>query len=208
MAHKFAEIAFTPVVRAIQVEEGSRRMYARMDEGDDYNHQLGAREASFIAARDSLYMASVSETGWPYIQHRGGPAGFMKVLDQRTIGFADYAGNRQYVSTGNFRTDNRVALFFMDYPNRKRLKLLGRVRTIGPDEPELLTRLEDDDYPARVERGFIIGVEGFDWNCPQHITPRYTEAQVDERLAELRTENRQLKDLLAAYANAPTMNTV
>jgi len=207
MAHKFAEIAFTPVVRAIQVEEGSRTGYARMDEGDDYNHRLGDREAIFIAARDSFYMASVGETGWPYVQHRGGPAGFLKVLDERTIGFADYAGNRQYVSTGNFRSDNRVALFLMDYPNRRRLKMLGRVRTVELDEPELLARLEDNDYPAQIERGFIIDVEAFDWNCPQHITPRFTEAQVEGQLTALRTENRHLKDLLAGAANTQPVTT-
>ncbi len=201
MAHKFAEIAFTPVVRAIQVEEGSRTGYSRMDGGDDYNHRLGSREAIFITASDSFYMASVGETGWPYVQHRGGPAGFMKVLDECTIGFADYAGNRQYVSTGNFRSDNRVALFFMDYPNRRRLKMLGRVRTVELDEPELLARLEDNDYPAQIERGFIIEVEAFDWNCPQHITPRFTEAQVEGQLTALRTENRHLKELLAGAAN-------
>lgn len=205
MAHKFAEIAFTPVVRAIQVEEGSRTGYARMDGGEDYNHQLGDREAIFIAASDSFYMASVGETGWPYVQHRGGPAGFMKVLDERTIGFADYAGNRQYVSTGNFRSDNRVALFFMDYPNRRRLKMLGRVRTVERDEPELLARLEDDDYPAQIERGFIIEVEAFDWNCPQHITPRYTRAEIEiassallGRVAELEAEVTALRGTLAA----------
>lgn len=197
MAHKFAEIAFTPVVRAIQAEEGSRSGYARMDEGDDHNYRLSGREALFIAARDSFYLSSVGETGWPYVQHRGGPVGFMKVLDERTIGFADYAGNRQYVSTGNFRSDNRVALFFMDYPNRTRLKMLGRVRTVGPDEPELLSRLEDEAYPAQIERGFVIEVEAFDWNCPQHITPRFTEADIEHHLAALRTENRRLKDRLA-----------
>jgi len=197
MAHKFAAIAFTPVVRAIQAEEGSRTGYARMDEGDDYNHRLGAHEALFIAARDSFYMASVGETGWPYVQHRGGPAGFMKVLDERTIGFVDYAGNRQYVSTGNFTTDTRVSLFFMDYPNRTRLKMLGRVRAIGMDEPELLARLEDDNYPAQIERGFIIEVEAFDWNCPQHITPRFTALVIESQLAVLRAENRRLTDQLA-----------
>ena len=207
MAHKFAEIAFTPVVRAIQVEEGSRTGYARMDEGDDYNQQLTGRESTFIAARDSLYMASVGETGWPYVQHRGGPAGFMKVLDERTIGFADYSGNRQYVSTGNFSGDNRVSLFFMDYPNRRRLKMLGRVRTIGLDEPALLARLEDDNYPAQVERGFIIEVEGFDWNCPQHITPRFTEADIEGQLAALRKENQSLKDRLAGSENTQGATT-
>lgn len=197
MGHKFAEIAFTPVVRAIQTEQGSRTGYARMDTGDDSNHRLSGREAIFIAARDSLYMASVGQTGWPYVQHRGGPAGFVKVLDDRTIGFADYSGNRQYVSTGNFRTHNRVALFFMDYPNRTRLKMFGRVHAIGLDERELLARLEDDDYPAQIERGFIIEVEGFDWNCPQHITPRFTEAEIENDLAALRTDYRRLQELRA-----------
>jgi len=197
MGHRFAEIAFTPEIRAIQAQQGSRSSYASMDEGEDYNHRLGAREAEFIAARDSFYLASVSETGWPYVQHRGGPAGFMKILDERRIGFADFSGNRQYVSTGNFRTDNRVALFFMDYPNRRRLKMLGRVRTVGLDEPEVLARLEDADYPAQVERGFVIEVEAYDWNCPQHITPRFTAAQVDQQLASLRAENQRLTALLA-----------
>ena len=197
MAHRFAEIAFTPEIRAIQAEQGSRSSYASMDEGEDYNHRLGARETLFIAARDSFYLASVSATGWPYVQHRGGPAGFIKILDERRIGFADFSGNRQYVSTGNFRTDNRVALFFMDYPNRRRLKMLGRVRSVGLDEPAVLSRLEDADYPAQVERGFIIEVEAYDWNCPQHITPRFTAAEVDEQLASLGAENRRLSALLA-----------
>jgi ferredoxin-NADP reductase/predicted pyridoxine 5'-phosphate oxidase superfamily flavin-nucleotide-binding protein len=174
--------------------------YAPMDEGEDYNHRLGAREATFIAARDSFYMASVSETGWPYVQHRGGPAGFMKVLDEGSIGFADYSGNRQYASTGNFRSDDRVALFFMDYPNRTRLKMLGRVRSVGQDAPELLAALEDRNYPAQVERGFVIEVEGFDWNCPQHITPRFSEAEIGDELALLREKNRAIEARLAAEA--------
>lgn len=197
MAHRFAEIAFTPTVRAIQLQEGSRAGYARMDEGEDYNHQLGARESAFVAARDSFYMASVGETGWPYVQHRGGPAGFMKVLDERTIGFADYSGNRQFVSTGNFEADTRVALFFMDYPNRTRLKMLGRVRVVGIEEPEMLARLEDPGYPAQVERGFVIEVAAFDWNCPQHITPRFTEAEGGRLLAQKRAEDRRTSARLA-----------
>ena len=196
MAHKFAEILFTPSVRSIQTSEGSRESYARFDQGDDYNHCISEREASFIAARDSFYMASISESGWPYLQHRGGPAGFMKVLDERTIAFADYSGNRQYVSVGNFQAENRVALFFMDYPNRRRLKLLGRVNMITPDTDTTgqLRLLEDTDYSAQVERGFIIQVEAFDWNCPQHITPRYSGDQVTRFLNELRQENHRLKD--------------
>jgi predicted pyridoxine 5'-phosphate oxidase superfamily flavin-nucleotide-binding protein len=178
MPHKFAEIAFTPAVRELQRARGSREGYAAMDTGADYNHLLGERETTFIAARDSFYMASVSATGWPYVQHRGGPTGFVKVLDESTIGFADYAGNRQYVSTGNFTGDDRVALFFMDYPNRRRLKMLGRVSIVDGEYVETLARLSDRGYRARIERGFVISVAAFDWNCPQHITPRYSEAEL------------------------------
>jgi ferredoxin-NADP reductase/predicted pyridoxine 5'-phosphate oxidase superfamily flavin-nucleotide-binding protein len=193
MAHKFAEIAFTESVREVQRALGSRDSYTAMESGADTNQILGENEVDFITARDSFYMASVSETGWPYVQHRGGPPGFVRVLDARTIGFADFTGNRQYVTVGNVRKDDRVALIFMDYPNRTRLKLLGRVRLVGPDESALLANLEVPDYRARVERGFLIHVEGFDWNCPQHITPRYTEFQIEALMAPLIEENRALK---------------
>ncbi len=193
MGHQFAEIAFTDSVRDVQEMNNSRAMYSGMDEGEDHNHILTEREKTFIQARDSFYMASVSETGWPYVQHRGGPIGFMRVLDDRTLSFADFAGNRQYVSVGNLRKDDRVSLFFMDYPMRTRLKLLGRVKLIGKDDVEILPRLEVDDYRARVERGFTIHVEAFDWNCPQHITPRFTEAEIEHRVAELKEENQRLQ---------------
>lgn len=193
MGHRFAELAFTPSVRQVQEEQGSRGRYSRMEEGEDHNHLLSDIEKSFIESRDSFYMASVSETGWPYVQHRGGPEGFMRVLDEKTLGFADFVGNRQYVSVGNLKKDNRVSLFFMDYPNRRRLKMLGRVRFINEDNTEVLSKLEVDDYRARVQRGFIIDIEAFDWNCPQHITPRFTEEQVEERMTLLIEENRQLK---------------
>ena len=178
MGHKFAEIAFTESVQKVQAAQGSLKAYSRLHGGEDFNHLLGQQEADFIAARDSFYMASVSETGWPYVQHRGGPEGFVRVLDESTIGFADFRGNKQYVSVGNINGDNRISLFFMDYPNRTRLKMLGRVELIDIEDRELLARLEIDSYPARVERGFIIRVEAFDWNCPQHITPRYSEAEL------------------------------
>jgi predicted pyridoxine 5'-phosphate oxidase superfamily flavin-nucleotide-binding protein len=193
MGHKFAEIAFTDSVRELQQELGSRAAYSSMDKGEDSNHVLGQPEANFIAARDSFYMASVSETGWPYLQHRGGPVGFMKILDEQTIGFADFRGNRQYVSLGNLTKDDRVALFFMDYPNQTRLKLLGRVQVVDSQDSSLLKDLEIEAYRARVERGFTIRVEAFDWNCPQHITPRYTESQVRELMAPILEENRALK---------------
>jgi ferredoxin-NADP reductase/predicted pyridoxine 5'-phosphate oxidase superfamily flavin-nucleotide-binding protein len=192
MGHRFAELAFTASVREQQEALGSRTNYAAMEGGEDYNDVLGEREAAFIQARDSFYMATVSETGWPYVQHRGGPVGFVRVLDERTLGFADFRGNRQYVSLGNLRRDDRVALFFMDYPNRVRLKVLGRVQLLDLNS-ERLAQVEVPDYRARVERGFIIQVEAFDWNCPQHITPRYTESEVEQLIAPLMEENRVLK---------------
>ena len=201
MGHKFAEIAFTPIIRELQVELGSRSFYTEMDRGADYNHQLTAREAQFIAARDSFYMASVTETGWPYIQHRGGLPGFMKVLDEGRIGFADYSGNRQYVSTGNFSHDSRVALFFMDYPNRRRLKMLGRVSVVSPEDQDTLTQLADHNYPAQIERGFVIEVEAFDWNCPQHITQRYTAENVEALFKPLKEENQRLRASQSNHAD-------
>src|SRR5688572_10380140 len=184
MGHKFAELAFTASVREVQQALGSRANYAAMERGADYNHVLTEHETAFIEARDSFYMASVSETGWPYAQHRGGPAGFVRVLDERTLGFADFRGNRQYVSVGNLRRDDRVSLFFMDYPNRLRLKVLGRVRLLDLGSEELI-RLQVPGYRARVERGFIVHVEAFDWNCPQHITPRYTESEIKQLIEPL-----------------------
>jgi predicted pyridoxine 5'-phosphate oxidase superfamily flavin-nucleotide-binding protein len=175
MAHGFAEIAFTPTVQAVQVQQGSRAAYARMEGGAERtNHRLGRAEAAFIAARDSFYLASVGETGWPYIQHRGGPVGFVRVLDDTTIGFADFRGNRQYVTVGNLMTDTRVALFFMDYAGRTRLKLFGHAALVGLEDDATLSRLEMPDYRARIERGLLITVAGFDWNCPQHIPVRLT----------------------------------
>jgi hypothetical protein len=179
MGHKFAELAFTPNVKAAQELNGSRRAYSRMESGEDHHDVLGPDEAAFIAARDSFYMATVSETGWPYIQHRGGPPGFVRVLDEKTIGLADFRGNRQYVSVGNLRTDDRVSLFLMDYPNRARLKILGRARIVDANDHEMLRHLSMPDYKAQVERGILISVEAVDWNCPQHITPRFTLAELE-----------------------------
>jgi predicted pyridoxine 5'-phosphate oxidase superfamily flavin-nucleotide-binding protein len=181
MGHKFADIAFTDSVKDIQTNAGSRKSYARMEGREDYNDVLGPNEAQFIAARDSFYMATVSETGWPYVQHRGGPAGFVKILDQKTLGFSDFRGNRQYVSVGNLTKDDRVSLFFMDYPNKTRLKLLGRVRVIEAADIEMMDKLAvDSAYRGRVERGLLISIEAFDWNCPQHITPRFTAGEIKE----------------------------
>lgn len=205
MGNRFAEIAFTDTVKELQETYRSRSSYARMEGGAPSNNLLGETESGFIAERDSFYMATVSETGWPYVQHRGGPAGFVKVLDETTLGFADFRGNRQYVSVGNLQTDNRVSIFFMDYPNRRRLKLLGRTRVIDAEDRENLDRLVVPDYRAAVERGLLIDVEAFDWNCPQHITPRYTEddvalanASLLERIASLEEDVTRLTGSVSA----------
>jgi predicted pyridoxine 5'-phosphate oxidase superfamily flavin-nucleotide-binding protein len=179
MPNRFADIAFTPTVKQLQDRHGSRSAYARGEQiPEPYNHELSADETRFIEARDSFYMATVGETGWPYIQHRGGPAGFVRVLDAHTLGFADFRGNRQYISVGNLQTDDRVSMFFMDYPRKTRLKLLGRARAVDPEDTDLLNRLSVPGYAARVERGLLVTVEGFDWNCPQHITERFTIEEV------------------------------
>lgn len=187
MTHRFAELMFTPAVKAVQERLGSRGAYERLEEPDaPARNRLGDGERAFITARDSFYMATVNERGWPYVQHRGGPPGFLKVLDDRTLGFADYKGNRQYVSVGNLMVDDRVSLFLVDYPGQRRLKMLGRVRLVDVSrEPAMLERLRDGAYEARIERGMVIALEGFDWNCPQHITPRFTRAEVDAAMAPL-----------------------
>lgn len=187
MALRFAELMFTPAVKAEQERHGSRAGYARMERPEaPARDRFGGAEAEFIAARDSFYMASVTETGWPYVQHRGGPPGFLKLLDDRTLGFADFRGNKQYVSVGNFKGDDRVALFLMDYANQRRLKILGHARSVeAADDPDLARRLADPGYGATVERGIVVALEGFDWNCPQHITPRFTEAEVSAGVAPL-----------------------
>ena len=206
MAHKYAQLAFTETVRAMQQEQNSRAGYASMDQGEDYNFLLSAVEAEFIAQRDSLYMASVSETDWPYVQHRGGPKGFLKVLDASTIGFADYKGNRQYVSAGNFRNNDRVALIFVDYPNKRRLKLMGRISQVAEDDWQTLASLEDNNYRAKVERGFVIKVEAFDWNCPQHITPRYSESELESLITPLTNELSEVKAQLKSQQLAFSSN--
>lgn len=190
MARAFAQIAFTPSVLAAQAALGSAEAYEQFlapetDRGD----RLTEFEASFIAARDGFYQATVSEAGWPYVQFRGGPKGFVKVLDDHTISFADFRGNRQYLSVGNLMANNRISLILMDYPNRRRLKIWGRAKFIDiADDPELLADLQIDGYRARPERAVIVSVEAFDWNCPQHVPQRLTIEEFDAYLAPLREE--------------------
>lgn len=207
MSHAFAEIAFTPSVQAAQQRDGSRSNYARSFEGDAevFNDRLGETEADFIAAQRSFYMATVSETGWPYLQHRGGPRGFLKVLDDRTLAFADYAGNRQLISVGNLATNDRVALILMDYAQRVRLKLLGRlvVQDLAPQDA-LARILIDPAYRARPQRAMVIRVEGFDWNCPQHIPVRIDAEDVQRALDQRDARIAELEARLAQRAADPS----
>ena len=200
MSQAFSDIAFTPAVRAAQTRMGSRKHYARLDESEDrrdQNDRLGRMETEFIQTRDSFYQATVSETGWPYVQFRGGPTGFLKVVDEKTIGYADFRGNVQYISVGNFAGNDRVSIILVDYANRRRLKILGRVRIVEhAEDPDLISQLETPNYRARIERAVIISVEGYDWNCPQHITPRFTEAEISMSNAALRAELAALKGRL------------
>jgi uncharacterized protein len=208
MGRQFARIAFTPRVQEEQSRIGSRANYARIEaEGRD-DSALTAAEAAFLAARDSVYLASVSETGWPYVQHRGGPRGFLRVLDPRTIAFADLGGNRQHVSVGNLAGDGRVGLFAMDYPNRRRLKLFGRARVVARDEdPALVESLAPDGLEARAERALVITIEGYDWNCPQHITPRWTAEELRPLAERLAAAEAEVARLRAALGLAPPDGT-
>jgi len=208
MGYGFLDIAATPGVKAAQVANGGDKYW-----GDFKGHREFDRftesEIGFISARDSFYMATVSETGWPYIQHRGGPAGFLRVLDDKTLGFADFRGNRQYISLDNLATNDRASLILVDYPNRARLKIFAHVEVRDLEsDPDLAARLSDPSYEAKVERAMILKLDVFDWNCPQHITPRFTEAElapalepIRARLEALEEENGRLRKKLAAQGN-------
>jgi uncharacterized protein len=213
MSRRFHELAFTPLVKEHQQEHGSRAQYERLAERSPLGNALGPDEQTFISLRDSFYMASVSETGWPYIQHRGGPIGFVHTLEPSLLGFADLRGNKQYISLGNFDHDSRVALFFMDYPSQTRLKVLGRVEIHEHDSqtPALIASFQTPDKTAVIERVILIHVEAFDWNCPQHITPRYTVEELQptlisfqQQLAELKAENATLRNRLKLAARKPS----
>ena len=209
MAYGFLDIAATPSVKAAQTANGSREMFERFAADRSFD-RFTARETEFIATRDSFYMATVSETGWPYVQHRGGPAGFIHVLDDKTFAVADFRGNRQYISVGNLSAGSRAALIFMDYANRRRLKILTHVeiKTLD-DDPELAAVVMPPGYRAKLERILLFHLDAFDWNCSQHITQRFTETEVMEavslvraRMAQLEVENASLRDQLAAQDHA------
>jgi predicted pyridoxine 5'-phosphate oxidase superfamily flavin-nucleotide-binding protein len=207
MPHNFGSLVFTSAVKALQERYGSRRQYARSEGTEPV--RLGPEESGFIAERDTFYMATLGSTGWPYVQHRGGPKGFLKVIDESTIAFADFRGNKQYISTGNLTTDDRVAVILMDYPRQLRLKILGRVEIFeGEKATDWIQKVRDPAYKAVIERVYVIRVEAFDWNCQQHIVPRYTEEEIQEalvpaekRLHELEQENKELREELAQLIN-------
>ncbi|MES2721795.1 MAG: pyridoxamine 5'-phosphate oxidase family protein [Pseudomonadota bacterium] len=204
MAYGYLDLLATPSVQAAQAANGARKIWEQFD-GERTSDRFTENEAAFIGARDSFYLASVSESGWPYVQHRGGPPGFLRVLDEVTLGFADYRGNRQYISLGNIAADDRVALILMDYPNQARLKILAHMeaRDLAAD-PDLAARLTDPGYKGRPERALVLRLEAFDWNCPQHITRRFTGPEIEtvlgpmrQRLEALEAENAKLRAQLA-----------
>ena len=198
MAAKYLDLTFTDSVRKAQQEYYGHTVKIT---GAPERDPLGDAEAEFIAARDSFYMGTVNESGWPYVQHRGGPAGFLRVLNPTTLAFADYKGNHQLLSTGNFSVNDRVALFLMDYPNRERLKILGHARVEDArSHPELVAQVADPAMKARVERVVLIDVVSYDWNCTKYITPRYSLEEVEAlasslkaRIAELELQLRAVK---------------
>lgn len=194
-----SDVAFTPAVKAIQERLGSRHGYARMERDGGWEQELTPALVEFIAARDTFFLGTASRDGQPYIQHRGGPPGFLKVLDDRTLAFADFAGNKQYITLGNLSENDRAFIFLMDFASRRRIKLWGTARVIE-DDAELLARLSDAEYGGRPERAIVFHVEAWDINCQQHIQARYTAAEVgaavgvlNDRIAALEAEVARLK---------------
>lgn len=198
MAKNFASIAFTDTVKAMQEKKGSRAAYARM-ERQTYVDGLTENEVDFIAQRDSFYMASIGENGFPYIQHRGGPRGFVKVLDAKRIGFIDFKGNMQYITAGNIATNNHVAIIMVDYPARARLKIYARAEIVELTEnPELYEMLDLETYTFKPDRMMVLHVEAYDWNCSQHITPRYTAEDIETAFAAERDHIARLEEEVKA----------
>ena len=204
MTRPVSDIAFTPVVKAVQERFGSREAYARMARSGDWAQTITPELAAFIAGRDSFYLATASADGQPYIQHRGGPAGFLKVLDARTLAFADFRGNKQYITVGTLAENDRAFIFLMDYAHRQRVKVWGHARVVE-DDPELMAQLVDPDYQGHPERAIVFTVAAWDANCPQHIRPRpaadedaRTLSLLQRRIEALEAENRALRRQVAA----------
>jgi len=200
MNRPISDIAFTPAVKAAQQLRGSRQTYVRMEQRGGWQNNVTADLAAFIAQRDSFYLGTANDDGQPYIQHRGGPKGFLKVIDDNTLAFADFVGNAQYISTGNLDENNKAYIFLMDYPNRRRIKIWGTAKVVENDD-ELLKQLTDPDYRGKPQRAFVFQVEAWDVNCPQHIKPRWTEEEMAPmvdglraKIEELEEENQRLRN--------------
>lgn len=206
MARKFGEIAFTPEVKAAQVQRGSRQTYERYIANGPTNDTITPAIAAFIAQLDGFYLGTVSSNGYPYIQFRGGPPGFLKVLDENTLGFADFAGNVQYITVGNLSGHDKAFLFLMDYRHRKRIKIWGRAELIEEDA-SLIKQLQMPGYPAQVERAILFHVEATSENCPQHIPIRYSEAEVQTLLAPLQARIAELEHQLGDRTSTPALET-
>jgi uncharacterized protein len=196
MPRQFGTIAFTPAVKAMQEKMGSRENYERFVAKGADNNTINPDLEQFITGMEGFYLGTVGSNSYPYIQFRGGKAGFLKILNEKTLGFADFRGNVQYISVGNLSENDKAFLFLMDYRNRRRLKIIGRARIVDND-PEILAQVQDTDYDATVERAIIFEIEGWDWNCPQHIPIRYSEVEVEA----MQTRIRDLENLLAAANN-------
>ncbi len=204
MTRPVSDIAFTPAVKAVQKRHGSRRAYARMEREGGWAQAITPELAAFVAERDSFYLGTANAEGQPYIQHRGGPQGFLKVVDAHTLAFADFRGNKQYITVGTLDDNDKAFIFLMDYAHRRRIKIWGRAHTVE-DDPALLEQLTDPGYKGQPERAIVFTVEAWDANCPQHITPRFTAEDVagtvqtlHARIAELEAENQALRDTLVA----------
>ena len=200
MTGAVSDIAFTPAVKAEQARRGSRAGYARMAEKGDWQDTVDDGLASFIAKRDSFYLGTASADGQPYIQHRGGEAGFLHVLDDKTLAFADFAGNRQYLSLGNLAENPKAFIFLMDYAGRRRTKIWGRARLVE-DDPGLIARLVGDDPDASAERAIVFEIEAWDRNCPQFITPRHTDSEIADLIAPLTARIAELEAEIAALGH-------
>jgi predicted pyridoxine 5'-phosphate oxidase superfamily flavin-nucleotide-binding protein len=190
----FAKLTFTPLVKKLQELHGSRKQYARMEESGEAEDRLTDFEVDFLAGRDTFYWATIGATGWPYVQHRGGPKGFLKVIDDQTLALADFRGNTQYITTGNLMSDDRVGMIMVDYPRQARLKILGHVEIFeGQKAESWLSRVRMPHYKAVIERVFVIHIAAYDWNCRQHITPRYTTEEIGDAAHSIEEESRRLK---------------
>ncbi len=200
MIRPISDIAFTPSVKSAQQFRGSRANYERMEQRGGWQHEVTSDLAAFIAQRDSFYLGTASADGQPYIQHRGGPKGFLKVVNETTLGFGDFVGNAQYISVGNLDENNKSFIFLMDYPNRRRIKIWGTSEIVEGDN-DLQQKLADEDYQGKPQRAFLFHIKAWDANCPKHIAPRWTEDEISpmvetlkDRIDELERENQRLRD--------------